>query len=60
MPHKQVSEAVKALKVDKAAFDAVLKALIASPPLSKAEISARIHGWRPGPLRKPAKRKASE
>ncbi len=40
-------EAVRRLTVDKDAFDRALKALIASPALSKAELSAKVRGWHP-------------
>jgi hypothetical protein len=48
---------VKDLKVEKADFDAILKTVIASPPISKAEVTAKIHGWQPRPMRKAANRK---
>ena len=35
---KEVSDAVKNLKVDKAEFDAALQKLIATPPIRKATI----------------------
>jgi len=51
---KPVSDAVKELKVDKEEFDSVLKKLIATPPISTAEVTAKIHGWRARPARKAA------
>lgn len=35
---KDASDAVRNLKVDKSAFDAALKKLIATPPIRKADI----------------------
>ena len=49
MPKRDISDAVKNLQVDKAEFDVVLKKLIATPPIRKEAVAARIQREGPGP-----------
>jgi hypothetical protein len=55
MSKREVSEAVKNLKVDKAEFDAALQKLIATPPIRKAGIPKRTP-WSGTPANHPSRK----
>jgi hypothetical protein len=50
---KAPSKTIQELKVPKGAFDAILARLVAAPPLSRAEASAKRSGRRAWRARKP-------
>jgi hypothetical protein len=44
---RKSSNVVRRLTVEKVEFDRALQALIASPRVSKADLSAKVLGWHP-------------
>jgi hypothetical protein len=53
---RDVDDAVKAIQVDRAAFEEAVRKMLHTPPTSKAEISRKIHAIRYRPIKPGPKR----